>query len=37
MGVPSLQGLVPTIARQGPFTLILFVTLEQLRKLFANL
>ncbi|GMH06265.1 hypothetical protein Nepgr_008105 [Nepenthes gracilis] len=28
------KGFVPTISRQGPFTIVLFVTLEQVRKLF---
>ncbi|XP_045823751.1 mitochondrial uncoupling protein 5-like [Trifolium pratense] len=28
------KGFIPTISRQGPFTVVLFVTLEQLRKLF---
>ncbi|CDP01548.1 unnamed protein product [Coffea canephora] len=28
------KGFVPTISRQGPFTVVLFVTLEQVRKLF---
>lgn len=27
------KGFVPTISRQGPFTMVLFVTLEQVRKL----
>ncbi|KAF7817021.1 mitochondrial uncoupling protein 5-like [Senna tora] len=27
------KGFVPTISRQGPFTVVLFVTLEQVRKL----
>ncbi|KAF5957859.1 mitochondrial uncoupling protein 5-like [Camellia sinensis] len=27
------KGFIPTISRQGPFTVILFVTLEQVRKL----
>ncbi|GAB4847227.1 Mitochondrial uncoupling protein 5 [Ancistrocladus abbreviatus] len=27
------KGFVPTISRQGPFTIVLFVTLEQVRKL----
>ena len=27
------KGFIPTISRQGPFTIILFVTLEQVRKL----
>ncbi|XP_074304748.1 mitochondrial uncoupling protein 5-like [Silene latifolia] len=27
------KGFIPTIARQGPFTVVLFVTLEQVRKL----
>lgn len=27
------KGLIPTIFRQGPFTIVLFVTLERLRKL----
>lgn len=28
------KGFIPTISRQGPFTVVLFVTLEQVRKLF---
>lgn len=28
------KGFIPTISRQGPFTVVLFVTLEQLRKVF---
>lgn len=33
-GVMALyKGFVPTISRQGPFTVVLFVTLEQVRKL----
>jgi solute carrier family 25 oxoglutarate transporter 11 len=33
-GVMSLyKGFIPTISRQGPFTVVLFVTLEQVRKL----
>ncbi|CAI0419905.1 unnamed protein product [Linum tenue] len=31
------KGFVPTISRQGPFTVVLFVTLEQVRKLFKDL
>ncbi|OAY35753.1 mitochondrial uncoupling protein 5 [Manihot esculenta] len=27
------KGFIPTISRQGPFTIVLFVTLEQVRKL----
>lgn len=27
------KGFIPTISRQGPFTIVLFVTLEQIRKL----
>ncbi|GAY38776.1 hypothetical protein CUMW_039270 [Citrus unshiu] len=27
------KGFIPTISRQGPFTVVLFVTLEQVRKL----
>nr|XP_009409616.1 PREDICTED: mitochondrial uncoupling protein 5-like [Musa acuminata subsp. malaccensis] len=27
------KGFVPTVSRQGPFTVVLFVTLEQVRKL----
>ncbi|XP_043687811.1 mitochondrial 2-oxoglutarate/malate carrier protein-like [Telopea speciosissima] len=27
------KGFIPTISRQGPFTMVLFVTLEQVRKL----
>ncbi|KAF5185960.1 Mitochondrial uncoupling protein [Thalictrum thalictroides] len=30
------KGFIPTISRQGPFTVILFVTLEQVRKLFKD-
>ncbi|XP_061353478.1 mitochondrial uncoupling protein 5-like [Gastrolobium bilobum] len=30
------KGFVPTISRQGPFTVVLFVTLEQVRKLFKD-
>lgn len=33
-GIMSLyKGFIPTISRQGPFTVVLFVTLEQVRKL----
>ncbi|KAK1410551.1 hypothetical protein QVD17_37088 [Tagetes erecta] len=33
-GVMALyKGFIPTISRQGPFTIVLFVTLEQVRKL----
>uniref|UniRef100_A0A2P2KCZ4 Mitochondrial uncoupling protein 5-like n=1 Tax=Rhizophora mucronata TaxID=61149 RepID=A0A2P2KCZ4_RHIMU len=36
-GVMSLyKGFIPTISRQGPFTVVLFVTLEQVRKLFKD-
>ncbi|KAH7524767.1 hypothetical protein FEM48_Zijuj06G0154200 [Ziziphus jujuba var. spinosa] len=28
------KGFIPTISRQGPFTVVLFVTLEQIRKIF---
>ncbi|XP_022131753.1 mitochondrial uncoupling protein 5-like [Momordica charantia] len=28
------KGFIPTISRQGPFTVVLFVTLEQVRKIF---
>ncbi|KDP29751.1 hypothetical protein JCGZ_18686 [Jatropha curcas] len=28
------KGFIPTISRQGPFTIVLFVTLEQVRKVF---
>ncbi|KAL8476265.1 hypothetical protein ACS0TY_028799 [Phlomoides rotata] len=31
------KGFIPTISRQGPFTIVLFVTLEQVRKLFKDL
>jgi solute carrier family 25 oxoglutarate transporter 11 len=27
------KGFIPTISRQGPFTVVLFVTLEQVREL----
>ncbi|CAK7355176.1 unnamed protein product [Dovyalis caffra] len=27
------KGFIPTISRQGPFTVVLFVTLEQVRRL----
>ncbi|CAL9102466.1 mitochondrial uncoupling protein 5-like [Musa acuminata AAA Group] len=30
------KGFVPTVCRQGPFTVVLFVTLEQVRKLLEN-
>ncbi|GAA0147428.1 secondary carrier transporter [Lithospermum erythrorhizon] len=30
------KGFIPTISRQGPFTVVLFVTLEQVRKLFKD-
>ncbi|KAK4393973.1 Mitochondrial uncoupling protein 5 [Sesamum angolense] len=30
------KGFIPTISRQGPFTIVLFVTLEQVRKLFKD-
>ncbi|KAL1327482.1 hypothetical protein HN51_037533 [Arachis hypogaea] len=30
------KGFIPTITRQGPFTVVLFVTLEQVRKLLKN-
>jgi len=28
------KGFIPTVMRQGPFTVVLFVTLEQVRKVF---
>ncbi|KAI4375596.1 hypothetical protein MLD38_013449 [Melastoma candidum] len=31
------KGFVPTISRQGPFTVVLFVTLEQVRKLLRDI
>ncbi|XP_047971705.1 mitochondrial uncoupling protein 5-like [Salvia hispanica] len=31
------KGFIPTVSRQGPFTVVLFVTLEQVRKLFKDL
>ncbi|CAI9117907.1 OLC1v1019396C1 [Oldenlandia corymbosa var. corymbosa] len=31
------KGFIPTISRQGPFTVVLFVTLEQVRKVFKDL
>ncbi|KAF7140098.1 hypothetical protein RHSIM_Rhsim06G0073300 [Rhododendron simsii] len=31
--VALYKGFIPTISRQGPFTVVLFVTLEQVRKL----
>uniref|UniRef100_J3MY96 Uncharacterized protein n=2 Tax=Oryza brachyantha TaxID=4533 RepID=J3MY96_ORYBR len=31
------KGFVPTVTRQGPFTVVLFVTLEQIRKLFKGI
>ncbi|KAJ9159176.1 hypothetical protein P3X46_024698 [Hevea brasiliensis] len=31
------KGFIPTISRQGPFTVVLFVTLEQVRKLLKDL
>ena len=31
------KGFIPTISRQGPFIVVLFVTLEQVRKLFMDL
>ncbi|KAJ8771216.1 hypothetical protein K2173_026044 [Erythroxylum novogranatense] len=30
------KGFIPTISRQGPYTIVLFVTLEQVRKLFKD-
>jgi len=30
------KGFIPTITRQGPFTVVLFVTLEQVRKVLNN-
>lgn len=30
------KGFIPTVSRQGPFTVVLFVTLEQVRKLFKD-
>ncbi|KAA3488208.1 mitochondrial uncoupling protein 5-like [Gossypium australe] len=30
------KGFIPTISRQGPFTVVIFVTLEQVRKLLKN-
>lgn len=36
-GVMALyKGFVPTVMRQGPYTVVLFVTLEQIRKLFGH-
>ncbi|KAJ6997607.1 ubiquitin carboxyl-terminal hydrolase 16-like [Populus alba x Populus x berolinensis] len=33
-GIMALyKGFIPTISRQGPFTVVLFVTLEQVREL----
>lgn len=31
------KGFIPTISRQGPFTVVLFVTLEQVRKVFKGM
>jgi solute carrier family 25 oxoglutarate transporter 11 len=31
------KGFIPTVTRQGPFTVVLFVTLEQVRKIFKDL
>jgi len=31
------KGFIPTVMRQGPFTVVLFVTLEQVRKIFKDL
>ncbi|KAK7836575.1 mitochondrial uncoupling protein 5 [Quercus suber] len=37
-GVMALyKGFIPTISRQGPFPVVLFVTLEQVQKLFKDL
>jgi solute carrier family 25 oxoglutarate transporter 11 len=30
------KGFTPTVMRQGPYTVVLFVTLEQVRKLFGH-
>lgn len=30
------KGFIPTVTRQGPFTIVLFVTLEQVRKIFKD-
>ncbi|KAE8693253.1 Mitochondrial uncoupling protein 4 [Hibiscus syriacus] len=30
------KGFIPTVSRQEPFTVVLFVTLEQVRKLLKN-
>jgi solute carrier family 25 oxoglutarate transporter 11 len=36
-GVMALyKGFIPTVGRQGPFTVVLFVTLEQVRKVFKD-
>ncbi|CAN8314764.1 unnamed protein product [Cochlearia groenlandica] len=36
-GIMALyKGFVPTVSRQAPFTVVLFVTLEQVRKLFKD-
>jgi solute carrier family 25 (mitochondrial oxoglutarate transporter), member 11 len=36
-GVMALyKGFIPTVTRQGPFTVVLFVTLEQVKKVFAG-
>ena len=36
-GVMALyKGFIPTVSRQGPFTVVLFVTLEQVRKVFKD-
>ncbi|XP_039145228.1 mitochondrial uncoupling protein 5-like [Dioscorea cayenensis subsp. rotundata] len=36
-GVMALyKGFVPTVSRQGPFTVVLFVTLEQVKRLFKD-
>ncbi|CAL4999374.1 unnamed protein product [Urochloa decumbens] len=31
------KGFIPTVMRQGPFTIVLFVTLEQVRKVFKGM
>jgi solute carrier family 25 oxoglutarate transporter 11 len=31
------KGFVPTVTRQGPFAIVMFLSLEQIRKVFENL
>eukprot|EP00250_Pteridium_aquilinum_P016845 c23320_g1_i1 orf=131-556(-) len=36
-GLALYKGFLPTLTRQGPFTIVLFLTLEQIRRLMKDL